>query len=655
MTTRTGDITDLHGFAESLGVSVESLTAIGATRNGRGWEFPEYNAQGERIGTAIRPDTGKKHMVTGSKRGLTMSWPICAYDGTSTDDPIVLLEGATDTATAMTLGFTAIGRPSATGGLEHLRELLQGRHVLIVGENDGGAGHTGAEKIAAGLADVAASVRVIYPPEGCKDLREWHTSPAGCTRSEIIAAANAADPVTPHDVHGAPDDALVEITHDDPLGTARAFVGEFHTHTAGPTLHCHQGVFRAWDGSSWPESDTGTLRAGIYRFVEPTFTPNRSRVDNVLDALKAETNLPASYQVPCWLSDDPDLPSPLALVACGNGLLHLPTRTLFDPTPAFFNSTATTVPYDVDADSPARWLAFLDELWPDDPQAISTLQEMFGYMLTADTTQQKIFGVIGPKRSGKGTIGRVLTALCGPQNIAGPTLASMSEPFGLAPLIGKSVAIIADARLSGRADQAAIAERLLALSGEDLLTIHRKFLPAWTGRLTARFLILSNEIPRVADASGAFASRFVLLMLQNSFYGKEDVTLTDRLLAELPGIFNWAIDGWHRFQQRGYFVLPDSSAEALDELADLSSPAAAFLRDKCVVEHGRHVTCARLYDEWKKWCTNQGRDHPGTVQTFGRDLRAVLPQLKTSQPRDDNGGRFRAWEGIDLIDDIGLI
>jgi putative DNA primase/helicase len=60
------------------------------------------------------------------------------------------------------------------------------------------------------------------------------------------------------------------------------------------------------------------------------------------------------------------------------------------------------------------------------------------------------------------------------------------------------------------------------------------------------------EVSR-ADASGALASRFIVITLQRSFYGKEDLGLTERLLGELPGIFNWAIAGWQQLQERGYF------------------------------------------------------------------------------------------------------
>ena len=61
------------------------------------------------------------------------------------------------------------------------------------------------------------------------------------------------------------------------------------------------------------------------------------------------------------------------------------------------------------------------------------------------------------------------------------------------------------------------------------------------GKLETRFVILTNELPRLTDASGALASRFITLVLTESFYGREDLGLTDKLAGELPGILNWAL------------------------------------------------------------------------------------------------------------------
>ncbi len=242
--------------------------------------------------------------------------------------------------------------------------------------------------------------------------------------------------------------------------------------------------------------------------------------------------------------------------------------------------------------------------------------------------------LVGPKRSGKGTIARVLTALLGRENVAGPTLGSLATNFGLSPLIGKPLAIISDARLGSRSDQAVIVERLLSISGEDIITIDRKHREPWTGTLPTRFLLLSNELPRLADTSGAMASRFIVLMLKTSFFGREDTELTDKLRTELPNILRWSLDGLQQLRERGRFLQPSSSTEAIQELEDLGSPVGAFVRDRCEIEPGLEIACDNLYRAWCSWCTEQGRDHAGTRQRFGRDLRAVVPGLTVKQRRE---------------------
>ena len=450
---------------------------------------------------------------------------------------------------------------------------------------------------------------------------------------------------------------------NDPLPIARAFRCAHYSHRDGPTLHFDGDLYHVWDGTRHVEHKPAPIRAKLYPYLERAkkyvkrgdteqlvpFAPNQTSVNNAMDALASLSFI--SDRAPCWLSDRLNLPDPREIVAATNGLVRLrPDATaelIGPPTPRFFSPNALDYAFDPRAPAPGEWLRFLDSLWPDDREAIECLQDWAGYLLTPDARQQKALMLVGPKRSGKGTIARTLSRMVGLPNVCGPTLSGLASNFGLWPLIGKLVAIVSDARLSGRTDQAIIVERILALTGEDAITVDRKNLEPVTLRLLARLMILTNELPRLADASGALASRFIILTLTESFYGREDTALEEKIGRELPGILLWSIDGWKRLRQRGHFVQPATSADAIEELNDLASPISAFIRDWCVVRAGTEISIADLFEAWGLWCKQQGRDQPGTQQVFGRDLRAAQPRIGTGQRRTDSGIK-RVYEGIGL-------
>src|SRR5262249_50597803 len=152
-----------------------------------------------------------------------------------------------------------------------------------------------------------------------------------------------------------------------------------------------------------------------------------------------------------------------------------------------------SVPFDYDpqAPKPQRWLDFLDELWPQEPEATDALAEWCGYVVSGRTNLQKMLLMIGPTRGGKGVIARILTALIGKPNVCGPMLSSFAGEFGLAPLIGKSLAIISDVRFSGK-NNTVVVERLLSISGEDRLTVNRKYRQQIDMKMPTRMHLISN-------------------------------------------------------------------------------------------------------------------------------------------------------------------
>jgi putative DNA primase/helicase len=443
-----------------------------------------------------------------------------------------------------------------------------------------------------------------------------------------------------------------------PMAVARHLVEQLFVESAGLVLRSYRGDFCHWTGTHYIDVNHGDVRAQAYAFVEHAvyvhpekgpqpFAPTRKKMGDLMEALDAVVHVASRDDAPLWI-DHRTRPNVADVIAMTNGLLEVRSRTLHSHTPLFFNHHALPFAFDPKATAAPTWVRFLHDLWPDDEDAIATLQEVMGYLLAGGTNQQKAFMVVGPKRGGKGTLGRVMTGLLGPHNVAAPTLASLATNFGLSPLIGKPLALISDARLSTRADSKIVVERLLSISGEDSLTIDRKYRDPWTGRLPTRFLILSNELPKLSDASGALASRFVLLVLQRSFYGHENPHLTGALLAEAPAIFNWALEGLDRLLARGYFVNPASGAEAIQQMEDLSSPIGAFVRDRCLVRRDLSVDREALWTAWKSWCTGTNT-RLGTKAILGRDLHAAVPTLKVVRPRQD-GDRVYRYDGVGLCD-----
>jgi putative DNA primase/helicase len=452
---------------------------------------------------------------------------------------------------------------------------------------------------------------------------------------------------------------LIVLTPGDPMQAARALVFTRYRSGDDRVLHHHRDGFHEWNGRCYLEVPDREARAVTWRFLDGAkaldaegnlvpFTPTKHAVDGVTDALKAEVVVPGTVEPPAWIGTRPEGAAPAdQLVACANGLLHPPTKLLVPHSPRFFCPNALPFDFLLDAPPPECWLRFMDDCFPDDSESIGALQEAMGYTIGNDTSQQKGFMFIGPKRSGKGTIAAVWEGLLGKASVATPTLASMAERFGLWPLIGKRLAIFSDARLSGRADQTPIVERILSITGEDSQTIDRKHQTAWIGRLPTVIVLMSNETPKLGDASGAVASRFITWEMGQSFYGREDPGLKHRLLVELPGILVWALQGRARLYKRGRFIQPVSGEGIAADLAELTSPILTFVGETCILGSAFSTPLQDMYDAWCIWCRRQGREHPGTVQSFGRDLRAAESSLRDVRPRA-GGCRVRCYEGIRL-------
>lgn len=184
-----------------LGTAAHAWLAIGGARVAGGWCYPERNAQGERIGMLTRWDepaaeSPRYTAAKGSKRGLIVPADgLHAYAGSSTRDPVLVAEGASDTVCLISLGFTAVGVPMAGRGVDELVTLVKSRHVVVIGDNDA-AGFRSVEALCQALSGVCDSLRFAFPPNGHKDIRSW-VADGGAGHAEIARLIEEAEPYKP--------------------------------------------------------------------------------------------------------------------------------------------------------------------------------------------------------------------------------------------------------------------------------------------------------------------------------------------------------------------------------------------------------------------------------------------------------------------------
>ena len=426
------------------------------------------------------------------------------------------------------------------------------------------------------------------------------------------------------------------VVDNTALAQAQVILETYYETPDGYGLTSYGGDLFEYHGTHWTEIEPDGLRSQIYKLLGKAFkqtnkgdlvpiNPNTSIVNNTIDALRGLVYLKHTEDTspPIWFDKfKASMPDASKMVSVQNGLYYITDSVLLPHSLGFFTVHSLPFNYDANATCP-NWLAFLKDVFGEDIQSIECVQEMFGYVLTGDMKQQKFFNLIGPRRSGKGTINRVLTSLLGQHNTISPQLEEMTENFGLQPWIHKQLATFTDARLPDR-NRSTIASQLLRIVGGDPVTVNRKNKESWSGNLNARIIVYSNEVLQISEASNALTGRMIVIQMTKSFYGKEDVHLIDRLLPELSGIFNWALVGNARrlTRQGERFEQPESAMKLLEAIENVNNPVLEFVDLYFDYDAEGRADKHEAFRVWRKYATDIGLPS-GSLSAFTRKMLAT--------------------------------
>lgn len=274
------------------------------------------------------------------------------------------------------------------------------------------------------------------------------------------------------------------------------------------------------------------------------------------------------------------------------------------------------------------WDRFIGEIFGEDHERVTLVHQIIGYLMTNDTSLQKLFLFLGVSGSGKGTIIRVIQAILGADACASFRLSALGKDysFEMQSMIGKSLAVDGDVRRGSGANEGHAVEKLLGISGEDTQIIQRKHKAAFMGKMPTRILLAANPPFGIRDTGMALIRRLVTLTFDRSFADNQDPHLTRKLIAELPGIVRHGLEGLRSLRASGgVFVVPASAKEMVDDVKIGMDPMSEFINEYCRISpptqrDPSRVSCGVVYDAMKRWCKANGRAQPSN-HTFGQTLR----------------------------------
>jgi len=328
------------------------------------------------------------------------------------------------------------------------------------------------------------------------------------------------------------------------------------------------------------------------------------------------------------------------LLNLNNCVLNLDNMDEYDHSPEFKLLTKLPVNYDLDAECP-RFMEFLEQAIK--PEYHDVVGEMMGYTLWPDYNVHKAFMMLGPKRTGKSTLIRVIEALNGHSNCSHVSLQDLvSQRFARARLFGNRINTYGDLPATAMSDVGIFKN----VTGEDEIDAEYKGTQIFSFRNTAKLIYSANALPMIKISDDAFYNRWVIIPFENSFYGREDTGLTTKLTTpeELSGILNFALAGLIRLRKNDWQFSDRISSGAYYRRK--SNPVLAFLEDCCESCETAYATKADLLKAYNLWASSHGYPSATSKKAFGTIMQdqTVIP-TDTCQPKVGDR-QVEAWSGI---------
>ena len=314
-----------------------------------------------------------------------------------------------------------------------------------------------------------------------------------------------------------------------------------------------------------------------------------------------------------------------------------------------------------------RFDRFLSEIFPENQDLIDYVQRLLGYCLSGWTTERILPFLIGQGSNGKSVLCNVMLRGIFGKEQDGYGMESSFTTFttgrysapdkprnDLIRMRGKRFVTASESDDPHVKLDTALLKRI---SGNDDMAVRANFQQEIEFTPQAKVLLRMNNEPRILDDTDATWERVKKINFRRQFTEDEkDPELTEKLLAESNGIFNWLLEGWklvRAARQNGEVALPEPAEVRMAtlEYRQGQSQVARFFAEFYQVPQRecKPISAADIYDNYKHWADEQGEYFKKSQASFGVELSRHLSQFKSVTKKQHGEKRQLCWFGIQPI------
>jgi putative DNA primase/helicase len=195
----------------------------------------------------------------------------------------------------------------------------------------------------------------------------------------------------------------------------------------------------------------------------------------------------------------------------------------------------------------------------------------------------------------------------------------------IARLRGSRLVLTSETEKSKRLAEALVKR----LTGQEMITASFKHERSFEFMPRFKIWLAANHKPVIQGTDYGIWRRILLIPFNAKFvkpgvdlaenHFRIDPNLRRDLLAELPGILNWGVEGFRKWRELG-LAAPSAVRAASEGYREESDRLGAFLSEEMIEGDGLTASLASAYQAYSSWCENGGMK-PGTIRTLASDLR----------------------------------